>query len=57
MLVVAAIVDVDTKRAGFLLERASPESPDGSVPEVSSCIGLALGLLDSWLIGRTCTHR
>lgn len=52
MLVVAAIADDDTKRAGILLERAQPESPDGSVPEVSSCIGLALGLLDSWLTGR-----
>lgn len=52
MLVVAAITDDDTKRAGFLLERAQPESPDSSVPEVSSCIGLALGLLDSWLTGR-----
>ena len=48
---VAAIVEDDTKRAGFLLERAQPESPDGSVPEVSSCIGLALGLLDNWLTG------
>lgn len=52
MLVVAAIADDDTKRAGSLLEKAQPESPDNSAPEVSSCIGLALGLLDSWLTGQ-----
>lgn len=52
MLVVAALVDDDTKRAGFLLKPVQPESPDGSVPEVSSCIGFVLGLLDSWLTGR-----
>jgi hypothetical protein len=56
MLVVAAIADDDTKRAGILLERAQPESPDGSVPEVSSCIGLALGLLDSWVIRLPAGH-
>jgi hypothetical protein len=52
MLVVAAIADDDTKRAGILLDKAQPESPDDSAPEVSSCIGLALGLLDSWLTGQ-----
>jgi hypothetical protein len=51
MLVVAAIADDDTQRAGSLLENAQPESRDGSAPEVSACIGLALGLLDDWLTG------
>ena len=52
VLVVAAIADDDTKRAGSLLDKAKPESPDDSVPEVSSCIGLALDLLDNWLSGQ-----
>jgi hypothetical protein len=52
MLVVAAIADDDSKRAGTLLDKAQPESPDNSAPEVSSCIGIALGLLDSWLTGQ-----
>jgi hypothetical protein len=51
ILAIATLADDDTKRAGSLLDKAQPESPDGSAPEVSSCIGLALGLLDSWLTG------
>jgi hypothetical protein len=47
-----AFADDDTKCAGILLDKAQPESPDDSVPEVSSCIGLALGLLDSCLTGQ-----
>lgn len=51
-LVVQAIVEDETERAGSLLDEAQPESPDNSVAEVSSCIGLALGLLDDWLSGQ-----
>lgn len=35
--------------AGRLLERVQPESPDDTVATVSSCIGIALGLLDDIL--------
>lgn len=52
MLIVAAIADGRTDRAGALLDKAQPESPDNSAPEVSSCMGVALGLLDEWLSGR-----
>ena len=51
-LIVAAIVVGKTKRAGTLLDRAQSESPDNSAAEVSSCIGIALGLLDDWLSGQ-----
>jgi len=50
-LVVTAIVDGETELAGALLDSAQPESPNDSAPEVSSCIGLTLGLLDDWLAG------
>ena len=52
LLVVAAIVDNKTEFAGRLLDSAQPESPDNSAAEVSSCIGMALGLLDDWLSGQ-----
>jgi hypothetical protein len=48
---VAAINAGDTKRAALTLSRVQPESPDGSVATVASCIGVALGLLDEWLSG------
>lgn len=32
--------------AGQLLEQVQPESPDNTAATVSSCIGIALGLLD-----------
>lgn len=51
-LVVEAILDGDTKLAGALLEQVQPESPDNTVATVSSCIGIALGLLDEWLSGQ-----
>ena len=51
MLVVAAIADNKTDVAARLLDKAQPESPDNSAPEVSSCMGMALGLLDDWLSG------
>jgi hypothetical protein len=50
-LVVTAIAGGETELAGALLDRAQPESPNNSAPEVSSCIGLTLGLLDDWLSG------
>ncbi|MDH6238426.1 hypothetical protein [Cryobacterium sp. CG_9.6] len=51
MLVLTAIASGGTKRVGIFLDTAQPEVPDDSSPEVSSCIGLAWGLLDSWLTG------
>lgn len=50
-LAVEAITEGDTKLAAAVLDQAEPESPDGSAPTVSACIGLALGLLDDWLHG------
>ncbi len=47
--VVDAILDGDSRTAGQLLERVQPESPDNTVATVSSCIGIALGLLDDTL--------
>jgi hypothetical protein len=49
--VIGAILDGDTALAGALLDQIQPESPDNSVATVSSCIGIALGLLDDWLFG------
>jgi hypothetical protein len=51
-LVVEAILDGDTTLAAALLEQVVPESPDNSTATVSSCIGIALGLLDEWLSGQ-----
>lgn len=48
-LVVEAIADGDTEVASAILDQVQPESPDNSAPEVSACIGIALGLLDEWL--------
>jgi hypothetical protein len=50
-LVVEALADDDTEVASAILEQVQPESPDNSAPEVSACIGIALGLLDDWLSG------
>jgi hypothetical protein len=50
-LVVEALADDDTEVASAVLEQVQPESPDNSAPEVSACIGIALGLLDDWLSG------
>jgi hypothetical protein len=47
--VVDAILAGDGATAGRLLEQVQPESPDNSVATVSSCIGIALGLLDEAL--------
>jgi hypothetical protein len=51
-LAVEAILDGDTALAGALLDQVQPESPDNTVATVSSCIGIALGLLDDWLSGQ-----
>jgi len=50
--VVQAILDGNTRSAASLLEQVQPESPDNSVATVSSCIGIALGLLDEWQSGQ-----
>jgi len=50
-LAAGAIAAGDTPLAAGVLDQAQPESPDGSVPTVAACIGLALGLLDQWLAG------
>lgn len=42
----------ETEIAGAVIDRIVPESPDGSEPTVSSCTGVALGLLDEWFSGR-----
>jgi hypothetical protein len=50
-LAAEAIAGGDTPLAAGVLDQAQPESPDGSVPTVAACTGLALGLLDQWLAG------
>ena len=47
--VVDAVLADDSRTAGQLLNRVQPESPDNTVATVSSCIGIALGLLDDTL--------
>ena len=49
---VKALIDAEPYRALEVLNQAVPESPDDSVAEVSSCIGLATGLMDEVLTGR-----
>lgn len=39
-------------QAAAILDFAVPESPDGTEPEVSAVVGMALGLLDDWLSGQ-----
>jgi hypothetical protein len=51
-LAAEAIADGNTRLAAGVLDQAQPESPDGSVPTVAACTGLALGLLDQWLAGQ-----
>lgn len=50
-LAIEAMADGDTARAGAILAKVQPESPDNTVATVAGCIGLALGLLDDWLSG------
>lgn len=52
-LIVRAVIDGDTRLAAELLDQVQPESPDNSVATVASCMGIALGLLDEWLAGRS----
>lgn len=47
--VVEAVLAGDSATAGQLLDQVQPESPDNTVATVSSCIGIALGLLDDAL--------
>lgn len=47
--IVDAVLAGDSHTAGKLLEQVQPESPDNTVATVSSCIGIALGLLDDTL--------
>lgn len=48
-LVVEAILDDNTTLAATILAQVQPESPDNTVATVASCIGMALGLLDTWM--------
>lgn len=48
-LAVEAITDGDTTTAAAVLDQAQPESPHGTAPTVSACIGVALALLDNHL--------
>ena len=50
-LAVGTITDTTVRAALPVLDQAVPESPDGSSAEVSSCIWLALGLVDKFLGG------
>lgn len=47
--VVDAVLSGDSATAGRLLDQVQPESLDNTVATVSSCIGIALGLLDDTL--------
>jgi hypothetical protein len=47
--VVDAVLAGDSATAGQLLEQVQPESRDNTVATVSSCVGIALGLLDDTL--------
>jgi hypothetical protein len=50
-LAVEAIADNDTTLAAAILEQVQPESPDNATATVAGCIGISLGLLDTWLSG------
>ena len=52
-LVVEAILDDNTALAAAILDQVQPESPENSVATVASCIGISLGLLDSWMTGQS----
>jgi hypothetical protein len=51
-LVVEAIVEDNTALATAILEQVEPEPSDDSAASVAGCIGVALGLLDTWLSGQ-----
>ena len=48
----AALDTDDSGYAADVLDRVPPEAPDGDGATVAGCIGVALGLLDTWLAGR-----
>lgn len=48
-----AIAEGDTERVGAILATVVPESSDNSAPTAAGCIGIAVGLLDEWLSGRS----
>ena len=48
-LAAEAIAEDNTTGAATILEQVQPESPDNSTATVAGCIGVALGLLDTWL--------
>lgn len=50
-LVIEALAEDNTTLAAAILEQVQPESPDDTTATVSACIGIALGLLDTWLSG------
>ncbi len=50
-LIIEALAENNTTLAAAILEQVQPESPDNAAATVSSCIGVALGLLDAWLSG------
>ena len=51
--VIGALAEDNTTLAVAILEHVQPESPDNTIATVSACIGVALGLLDDWLSGRS----
>ena len=50
-LAIEAIVDDDTRSAAAVIDSVPPESPNNDSATVAGCIGVALGLLDTWLSG------
>jgi hypothetical protein len=49
--VIEATAAGNTTLAAAILDQVQPESPDNTAATVASCIGVALGLLDTWLSG------
>jgi hypothetical protein len=50
-LVIEATAENNATLAAAILEQVQPESPDNTAATVAGCIGVALGLLDTWLSG------
>ena len=50
-LAIEAIAENNTTLAAAILDQVQPESPDNTAATVAGCIGVALGLLDTWLSG------
>jgi len=47
--VTEAVATDDTGHAAHVLDNVPPDAPDGACATVAGCIGVALGLLDTWL--------